>query len=389
MKNLFTILIILATFAGFSATIYIDPTNTATGQNGSIDNPYDSWQDFTIQAGFTYLQKVETVYSSSVQIYVNVKNVTIATYGKSTRYYNLISRAKFNYTGSGYAIRVEADNCFIDNFEIDGNKNAWALIGLIGTASKYCQNNTVNNCLLYNAHNTNNAGFGIYGLYNKDLKILNTEIKNVALDGIYFANIPGIEIGICKISDINRRYFVNSDQKYSSGDGIQLDGNYNGFWVHHTTIDRTNGAGNKFNMILNSAPGTSDNATGIIEYCTFVNDNTVTCALHIERGNGIKVRQSHFLGSTLAIRIGGAYSNNIEVYNNLFINCDRGVGIGATYPGGYPATGTEVTNNEFIDIKTYHIWVDRSTVEVSGNIHNGKPGSVQQYNYGGGKFIEK
>ena len=140
-------------------------------------------------------------------------------------------------------------------------------------------------------------------------------------------------------------------------------------------------------MILNSGDGISDNATGIIEYCTFINDGTVTTALHIERGNGIIVRHNLFEGITQGIRIAGAYTSNNLIEHNEFVNCSRGIGVGYTYPAVGAATGTIIKNNTFTNITQYHIWTDKATVTVSGNIHNGKPGSVNQYNYGGGSFI--
>jgi hypothetical protein len=366
----------------FGATIYIDPTNTSSGQNGSITSPYSSWTRFSLVSGNTYLQKRGTTYTSSTQIFISAKNnITIGAYGTG-------SKPVFSYTGSGYAFRIEgSSNCTVQDFEVNGNGNAHSLIGVSGSSSNYTSEITINNCVLHNAHNTNNAGFGIYGVYNNNLSILNTTIHNVAIDGIYLANIPGIEIGYSHIYNINRRFFVNPNQTYSSGDGIQLDGNYNGFHIHHTIIDRTNGAGNKFNLILNSAPGTSDNATGIIEYCTFINGSNVAAAVHIERGNGIITRYNTFQGNTLGLRIAGAYTSNNLIHNNIFYNCSSGIGIGYTYPSAGPATNTKVYNNVFYRVSNYHIWVDKTNVDSRNNIHlRGTDNGVAIYNYGGGSW---
>ncbi|HPJ61258.1 MAG TPA: cadherin domain-containing protein, partial [Lentimicrobium sp.] len=380
---LLTFVLSLIVFFSFSqTTIYIDPTFTGSNQNGSITNPFGSWTDFSFVNGNTYLQKRGTTYTSSTQIYLSSKtNITIGSYGTG-------ERPVFSYTGSGYAFRVQSSsNCTIQDFEVNGNVNAHSLVAVIGSSSSYTSNITINNCVLHNAHNTNNAGFGIYGVYNNNLSILNTVIHNVAIDGIYFANIPGVEIGYCHIYDLNRRYFVNSNQTYSSGDGIQLDGNYNGFHIHHTIIDRTNGAGNKFNLILNSAPGSSDNATGIIEHCTFVNGSNVGASVHIERGNGIITRYNTFQGNTLGLRIAGAYTSNNLIHNNIFYNCSSGIGIGYTYPSVGPATNTKVYNNVFYRISNYHIWVDKTNVDSRNNIHlRGTDNGVAIYNYGGGSW---
>jgi hypothetical protein len=365
----------------FSATIYIDPTNTASGQNGTITNPYNSWTAFSVVNGNTYLQKRGTTYTSSTQILLSSKsNIFIGAYGTG-------NRPKFSYTGTGYAFRIESSSyCTIDNFEVDGNVNAHSLVGIIGSTGNYTQSNTINNCLLYNAHNTNTAGFGIHSFYNNNLSILNTEIHNVAIDGMYLRYNTNVEIGYCNIHDVNKRYFINPDQTFSSGDGIQFDGNYNGFHLHHTIVDRTDGAGNKFNVIFNSGPGISDNATGIIEYCTFINSANVAWAVHIERGNGIIIRYNNFQGTTLGLRIAGAYTSNNLIHNNIFQNCVDGIRVGYTTSVG-PATGTKIFNNVFYHVSQYHITVDRTNVEVRNNIHmRTTDNGVALHNFGSGTW---
>ncbi len=359
----------------FSATIYIDPTNTASGQNGSITNPYNSWTDFSLVSSNTYLQKRGTTYTSSTQISISSKSyILIGAYGTG-------NRPILSYTGSGYAMRIEySSNCTIENFEVNGNTNAYSLIEIQGSSGNYTSNITINNCELHNAHN-GNAGFGIHGVYNNNLSILNTEIHNVALDGIYLAYEPSIEIGYCNVYDVNRRFFTNPNQTYSSGDGIQLDGNYNGFHIHHTTIDRSNGAGNKYNLIFNSNVGVSDNATGILEYCTFKTGSNVSSAVHIERGNGIITRFNIFQGITQGLKLAASGTSNNLVHNNIFYDCTYGIGI------GNGTTNTKVYNNVFYHVTNYHMWVDGSYVEARNNIHvRTTDAGVAIYNYGGGTW---
>jgi parallel beta-helix repeat protein len=364
--------------------VYIDPTYSGP-ESGAIEQPYNAWTDVTLASGNTYLQKRGTTYASATQIHINSKaNVTVGAYGSG-------SRPVFSYTGSGYAIRVDSSsNCTVAHFEVNGNSNAVALVGVNGTSGAYTESITIDNCLLYNAHNSNNAGFGVYGWYNNRLKVLRVVMHNVALDGMYMRSNPDIEIGYCRIYDINRRYFSNPNESVSSGDGIQLDGDYNGFHIHHTTLDRTTGAGNKFNLILSSAAGVSDNATGILEYCTFITDATVSSAVHIERGNGIITRYNTFQGSTQGIRLGGSATKNNLIHNNVFYDCVRGVGVGYTYSGTAPVgpcTGTKIYNNVFYHVTGYHIWVDKTAVETRNNIHmRATDPGVALYNYGGGSW---
>ena len=363
------------------AVTYIDPYYTGVS-NGTIEQPFKVMPAIT--SDNVYLFKTNTVYTTNNQIYVNgVSNVKIGYYGKGTR-------PKFSYRGTGYAIRiVNSDNITIEGLEVDGNGNAHSLIGIIGGNNRYLSNISIIWCVLHNAHNPNNAGFGIHAFYTNNLSVQYTTIRNVALDGMYLRYCINTNLGYGTIHDINRRYFLNTNQTYSSGDGIQFDGNYDGFYLHHYVIARTNGAGNKFGVIIASAPSVSDNAKGIIEYCEFETDGTVTTSLHIERGNGIIVRYNKFLGITQAIRIGGAYAKNTKIYNNEFENCTNGIGVGYTYPNVGAAVGTEIRNNIFVNITKYHVWVDKSIVYIEGNQHFGADGSIHYYNYGGGGFIDK
>ena len=381
MKRYLTLLALTLISVLCAGQIYIDPTASKPG-NGSKSAPFKAMP--AIESGQTYLIKSGSKISTSAQFYVSGKaDVTIGSYGKGTR-------PVIKYTGSSSAVRIEnSDNITVKDLEITGTSSAYSLVYVMGSTGKYLTNILIQNCILSNAHNSNNAGFGVYAWYCTGLKVINCYVSNVALDGFYCRYTPGIEIGYCNVYDINRRYFLNKDQKYSSGDGIQLDGDYNGFYLHNTIIQRNNLAGNKFGVIIASAPGVSDNATGLVQNCTFITDNTVTTSLHIERGNGIQVLDCTFLGQTQGIRIGGQYAKNTLIKGNLFENCSRGVGIGATYPGGYPATGTQVIDNYFENIDQYHIWTDKATVTIGGNKHSGNPGSIEYYNFGGGKYVEQ
>lgn len=371
-----TILILISLIT--QAVTYIDPDAKLSG-DGSALSPFKA-VPATITAG-DYRIKAGTTITTAQQLYIRTAGVYIGKYGKGVA-------PKISYTGSGAAIRIEASNVTIDSMEVDGNRNAHSLVMVMGSVNNYLTNVVIQNCNLHNAHNPNNAGFGLYSWYTDGLVIQSTYIRDVALDGAYCRNTPNIQFRAVYISDINKRYFINKDQKYSSGDAIQLDGFWDGFLIAHCDIRRINGAGNKFNVILASAAGVSDNATGVIEYCTFETDYTVTSAVLIERGRGIIVRYNTFEGSTQGIRVAGKYCKDVEIYGNVFINCSNGVGVGATYPGGYPATGTKVYDNEFLNISKYHIWTDKSTVLIWDNTHEGKAGSIVNYNYGGGSFVE-
>lgn len=177
----------------FGATVYIDPAYSGP-EAGTLEQPYNAWTDVTIVSGNTYLQKRGTTHSSATQIHINARsNVTVGAYGSG-------DRPVFSYTGSGYAIRIDASSdCTVEHFEVNGNGGAFALVGVNGVSGAYTESITVNDCVLYNAHNPNNAGFGVYGWYNNRLKVLRVVMHNVALDGMYMRSNPNIEIGYLQI----------------------------------------------------------------------------------------------------------------------------------------------------------------------------------------------
>src|SRR5271166_7114150 len=64
-------------------TYYINPSASYNG-DGSLAHPFNSWADFTIQAGDTYLQEAGTVYRGTIDINnlgANPADTVIGSYG--------------------------------------------------------------------------------------------------------------------------------------------------------------------------------------------------------------------------------------------------------------------------------------------------------------------
>lgn len=376
-------------------TIYIDPTNKNNNRNGNINNPYNSFSEFTIQNNYTYKLKNSTTYISSDVLRIDNKNgVKLSTYGNSEM------KPKFQFNGYNPALYfINSSNCEIDGWEISGSNAARSLITSTGgsTESTYNKNILIKNCILHTAYynGTKSGGFGIETYNNDNLKILNCEIFNIAVDGIYARNCINTEIGNCNLHNINQLYETNKDQTWSSGDGIQLDGQWDGFYIHHNIIDRSDSkTGNKSGIILNSAEGVSDNSTGIIEYNIFKKNNNVNEHLLISRGLNIIVRYNIFKEDGLALNIQGKCKNTL-IHNNIFYGCGRGIMIGYSSTPKiytdkiynnvfYGLTGYNPYSNNISPAGGFHIQIDNGVkIESKNNIHvRTTDNSVSIYKFG-------
>jgi len=63
--GIITLILVVKLSVVSQTTFYIDPTYSGSPQNGTIENPYSSWTQFTITNGNTYLQKRGTTFTTS------------------------------------------------------------------------------------------------------------------------------------------------------------------------------------------------------------------------------------------------------------------------------------------------------------------------------------
>jgi len=371
--------------------VYIDPENTESGRDGTIENPYNSFSEFTMQSDYTYLVKNGSQWTSSTQLSINwLSNVVVSTYG-------LGDRPKFTYTGSGdYAIRI--NNCIntrLIGFEVLTPKTN-SVTCLIAPESGY--GNEISDCIIHDVRQLSGAnGMGIRG-DGDNLKIVDCEIYNCGVDGIYLANTTNLEIGNCNIHHVNQDYGGFSQGFRSigvgaSGDGIQLDGLWTNFRIHHTIIDRSDPyTGNKFPLILNSADGRNDASGGIVENCTFTTraGASIPCSIYIAQGNGVTIRYNSFVGITGGVRISNSATlvnscKNTLIHHNIFYDCTYGVGVsyGNT---ALDNRNTKSYNNTFYNVAMHH-YVDKSFIDSRNNVHLRSSGSdVAIFNYGSGTW---
>jgi hypothetical protein len=330
----------------FSANVYIDPTNTAANQNGSIDNPYNSWTKVTFTSGNNYLQKNGTTYNTSTSISVNSKsNIVIGSYGSG-------SPAKIVGTGTGgYIVNIaSSSNITVKDLEILSTGTWTSCIYISGTNSS---NNLIENC---NVHGTE---WGIRVITaSAGNRIMNSTIHDTGDDGIYIKDVSSIEVGSSNIYDVNMKYLVNPDQAYSAGDGIQISSTNNlNFNIHDNTIDHSS-MGNKFCIIVYGV-----NYTGILENNTLIgNGPLVTSGVYLHpTTNTVTVRYNTIKNANYGIY---SYANLLDAYYNVFSSNKSGISVQSGYT-------LNARNNVFYNNTTTAVGSSSSTnVTLKNNIFN-------------------
>lgn len=388
--------------------IYIDPS-AGSGGNGSLLNPYNSFSGLTITDNTIYKLKKGTTLSGSTTIDLsNRSGVTLSSYGSGNKPKYILTSAQT------CAIRFALSTyCTLNDWDVSVQTNGlsgltYKVLSLVQMGVNTLMNggtgNTISDCVLHHCYGGPYPFSGYdygYGMAIRggglDLTIKNTEMYDLAVDGIYLKDTENLDISYCNIHDMCRNYQWSTTQTNASGDAIQLDGNYKNFHVHNNILNRSDDiTGNKYCMITGKAESYGNTDSGIIEYNTFKTNTKVPAGLHIEFGLGVIVRYNIFEGITQGIRLGGLYSVNTNIYCNLFYNCTGGIGVGYSYAGsGYVttggATGTTVYNNVFYNLSAYNssngggcIWLDKSHVVCQNNIFcmTGNTG-IAIYSYGG------
>ncbi|MFH1119554.1 MAG: cadherin domain-containing protein [Bacteroidota bacterium] len=291
-------------------TIYIDPTNTATGQNGSYLNPYSSWSQVTFTNGNTYLQKRGTTFSTTGNITITGRsNITLGAYDSGER------PKIIKTTSGGYIVDMTTvSNCVVRDLEISSTANATSAIIIDGYGTAISPNNLVDNCDLHSCE----WGVRIISQAPGN-RILNSIIHNTGDDGVYAKDITDIEIGYCHIYDVNMKYFVNPNQSYSPGDNIQLVSLYDLYFnIHHNTLDHSS-SGNKFCFIA-----AGETYTGLIEYNTMIgNSGAVTSCLYFGHTSGtVIVRYNTLQDGNYGIY---SYVYDLQLHYNKIVRNNQGV----------------------------------------------------------------
>ncbi len=297
------LIILLPTYSSAQDVIYIDPSYNGATQNGSIDNPYKSWNSVSWVNGKTYLQKSGTTFTTSGFLDLTGRNgITLGSYGQGNRPRII--------TSAGNSVKVikitGASNNTIRGLEIasSGGQATCAII-IDGTNSA---NNLIEDCVLRDVQ------WGLRVLTTgTGNRIIHSEVYNTQDDGIYIKDAPDIEIGHCNVYNVNLKYNVSTDQSYSPGDNIQIAStNNHHFYVHHNTLDHSS-TGNKFCFIA-----WGNNYTGIFEYNILIGNRTKnTSCIYLSPTTGsVTVRYNSITEGNYGIY---SYVQDLKIYYNTFV----------------------------------------------------------------------
>ncbi len=357
-----SIILVLTFFSAslFGATIYIDPTNTSSNQNGSMDNPYNSWTKFTFTNGNTYLQKGGTTFNTTGIALNSKSNITLGSYGSG--------KARIVASGNGnYILNISSSsNIIVKDLEITASGSWTSCIYINGTNSA---NNLIDNCLIHKAE------WGIRVITNASgNKIMNSTIHDTGDDGIYVKDASTIEIGFCHIYDVNMKYLVNTDQSYSAGDGIQIGStNNHSFYIHDNIIDHSS-MGNKFCLIV-----FGNNYTGILENNVLIgNANKTVSAIYLHpTTKTVTIRYNEIKNSNYGIY---SYANLLDAYYNIFsqnksaVNVMSGYALNARNNVFYNNMNVAVSSNSNTSVtlrnNIFNVTSGGKAINTSGSINS-------------------
>jgi hypothetical protein len=306
LTALILIVVFVLCMAEAQDTIYINPQVKKSGHgDGSRKHPFATWAAIKFTPGTTYLQMRGTTDTVD-HIFLSASNIRLDGYGKGGKP-AIFCITKEKKDG---VYCWKQSNIQICNLEI---------IAPRATSCIYFNhnntNNTIDGCIIHESQ----WGIRITSGENRGHKLLNTEVYNIADDGVFIQDAIDIEIGHCYIHDVNRKWKApKTDEKFAPGDGIQFS-RCNNWYVHHNTIDRRN-SGNKFCFISNNPEQTK----GVVEYNTFYCPRINGSCIYFGSGQGMIVRYNVFYGNPRATAI-YHHSANLIIGYNLFVNFKTGI----------------------------------------------------------------
>lgn len=338
-------------------TYYIDPSAVTNGNGLSESTPFNTWVSAGTLGGYNrYLQKRGTTYQAATGTFRGFNGPCyLGVYGTGIDKAYIVAgtNAGSDFVSSSYRL-------IIQDYDIMGYRSAGIGtelgrgIRLSSTLSGITMDHWVYNCNIhrfrYGIDSYFSGGF-FYGM-----KILFCNIYEIQLDGIYPTSVTDMEIAYNYIYETNNAWFIDEDDGFSSGDGIQIGFGNSSYPdihlyanIHHNTIDRTT-TRNKFCILWNEQENgdtvdfynnhllcadydtdPSHPVSSIYSSDTFGIDGDI-CKANIynnvfEGGNygvrnytrsGTTIHHNIFIGQYIAIASGGGI--NIDVFNNVFKN---------------------------------------------------------------------
>ena len=327
----------LKSVSDYASVKYIDPTFAGSPKLGTETNPYSSWSDFTIAENTAYLFKRGTTISSSAyNIPITPNNVLLGAYDTG-------ARPQIIADGLHSIFRITGDLCTVRDLHLQipdmylVSRTAHSGVQMVGAI----------NVDIYNC-DMQYMPFGLRSesALQKSVRVIGCTIHNTNTEGMYIM-AEYLEVAWTDIHDINEWYFgqpeihVNGGTNNgSTGDGIEIYGNWRNMYVHHTIIDHGT-TGNKGTIMFHT-PTTFEKA--IIEYSILVAPIQGSTPVQlINTKGGIVLRNNLLFGSAIGPKTTGVYSwpGNDSIIGNVFVGFQQAM---YTDP-----TNTIISNNTFYD----------------------------------------
>ncbi|MGV8086226.1 MAG: choice-of-anchor Q domain-containing protein [Candidatus Woesearchaeota archaeon] len=342
------------------ATVYIDPTYIGDNgpEDGSIARPFNSWTDFTIQDGETYLQKRGTIATINEISYKS--NNLIGAYGVGLR-------PIINSSSSSYTIAPTGDyegNVTIRDIEINNNVRNSASIRFLRNFT----NVTVDNCVLHGGGAGISASYGNNTFFPKNITFINNIVYNVSEDGFFIQGITDFSnISNNYMYEINRDWFEEGQtETQAPGDGVHIIGSNVSsgfFYISNNTIDRTDTA-NKFCIITVGFHFSAIVERNVCYANPFLVEQTPVQGYYLSDlsdENYIIFRYNTCFNCSTGVI---TYVRNLTMHNNIFI--DSGTGVNAV--NNYDSGNVRAYNNVFYNSGSADFGWWQSYVTLYNNI---------------------
>ncbi len=274
--------------------IYIDPSNSTSKKEGTIENPFTSLNDFSFENNKVYRIKRGSSITLDNTLFFNADNMTFEAYGTGKHPYIK------NIATPSRGVVIGGENVILKGIHFHSPDS------LSGAAVAFIRskNGTIVDCKVQGG----TRGLTIGGTEGKVI-VKNCEVWGTRDDGMYHRSNDTIIIEDTHIHDVNLDYHSIPTEAYAGGDCIQFD-IIDHFEIRNCLLDHTS-SGLKFCLIMH------DYKSGILEDCTLKTGYNSQHVVYIHPGANLVFRRNVFEGGFYGV---WNHSENLKVYNNVFRN---------------------------------------------------------------------
>jgi hypothetical protein len=245
-----------------SRIIYIDPENTNDEQEaGTLENPYDSWQDVEWIEGYSYLQKRGSVANEASKISIYANDVTIGAYGEgekpiirsTTNEYAFKAFEKRGVTIQNlHIIAEDAINAIYflgditNNIHIENNKIEGSIYGvrIVGGEELTIQYNTFrgNNEAVYSYAKQTNIFYNVFESNQNAIHIDGENSIAEVYNNVFYDNSASVSTDYAELTLHNNIFYLAKiNDKAIEHNGTKLVSDYNLFYPNQDGLIRYNG----------------------------------------------------------------------------------------------------------------------------------------------------